>query len=108
MLSSRGCPSSRASFSIVVGPQQSSKELHASLSGISVSCRLGSRSQTSSCPLRLSLVPVHEFVDQLYFGLLRERHSRLFGQVSQKGGRDCLAYAGASVPFYEEVKRFAV
>src|SRR5437660_1557367 len=85
MLSSRGCPSSRASFSIVVGPLQSSKEFHGPLSDISVSCRLGSRSQTSSYPLRPSLVPVTQFVDQLYFELPREA-CPVFGQVSQKGG----------------------
>ena len=48
------------------------------------------------------------FVDQLYFGLLRDRHGRSLDRFLKKGGRDCLADAGASVSFYEEVKRFAV
>src|SRR6266699_4574313 len=60
MLSYRGCPSSWASFSIVASPLQSLKELHAPPSDISVSCGLGSGSQTSSYPPRLSLVPVHQ------------------------------------------------
>src|SRR5207245_11399411 len=60
MLSSRGCPPSRASFSIVASPLQSLKELQAPPSDISVSCGLGSGSQTSSYPPRLSLVPVHQ------------------------------------------------
>src|SRR5439155_7440277 len=86
MLSSRGCPSSRASFSIVAGPLQNSKELHAPPSDISVSYGLGSGSQTSSYSLRLSLVPVHQFVDQLYFGLLRDRHGRSLDRFLKKGG----------------------
>src|SRR5437899_10545040 len=60
MLSSRGCPPSRASFSIAASPLQSLKELHASPSDISVSCGIGSGSHTSSYPPRLSLVPVHQ------------------------------------------------
>src|SRR5437870_12796164 len=67
MLSSRGCPSSRASFSIVVGPLQSSAELHAPLSDISVSCGLGSGSQTSFYQPRLSLVPVHQVCRTVVF-----------------------------------------
>ena len=109
MLSSRDCPSSKASLSIVASLLQSSEELHAPPSDISVSYGLGSGSQTSSYRPRLSLAPVHQFVDQLYFGLLKERHGRLFGQVFQKG-RERLSPpdAGAIVSFYEEVKRFAV
>src|SRR2546428_6296896 len=86
MLSSRGCPSSRASFSIVASPPQSSKELRAPLSDISVSCRLVSGSQTSSYPPRLSLLPAHQFVHQSYLGLLRERHCRSLDRFLKKKG----------------------
>src|SRR5438128_10380368 len=91
MLSSRGCPSSRASFSIVASPLQSSKELHAPLSDISVSCGLGSSSQTSSYQPRLSLVPVHQVFRPVVFWAAGRGMAGSFGQVSQKGGRDCLA-----------------
>src|SRR3989442_13707345 len=84
MLSSRGCPSSRPSFSIVPSPPQSSKELRAPLSDISVSCRLVSGSQTSSYPPRLSLLPAHQFVHQSYLGLLRERHCRSLDRFFKK------------------------
>src|SRR5205809_4847229 len=60
MLSSRDCPSSKASLSIVASLLQSSEELHAPPSDISVSYGLGSGSQTSSYRPRLSLVPVHQ------------------------------------------------
>src|SRR5207302_4582235 len=78
MLSSRDCPSSKASFSIVASLLQSSEELHAPPSDISVSCRLGSGSQTSSYQTRLSLVPVHQVCRPVVFWLLGERHGRLF------------------------------
>src|SRR6266571_9580455 len=109
MLSSRGCPPSRASFSIVASLLQSLKELHAPPSDISVSCGLGSGSQTSSYPPRLSLVPVHQVSRPVVFwAAQREAWPALFEQVSQKGGRDCLADVGEDVSFYLEVKRFAV
>src|SRR5260370_37213643 len=84
MLSSRVRRSSRASFSIVASPPQSSKEPHAPLSDISVSCRLVSGSQTSSYPPRLSLLPAHQFVHQSYLGLLRERHCRSLDRFLKK------------------------
>src|SRR2546425_2838638 len=100
MLSSRGCPSSRASFSIVVGPLQSSKELHAPLSDISVSCRLGSRSLTSSYPLRLSLVPVHQVCRPVVFWAAQREAWPVFGHASQKGGTT--VQIEASPPFEDE------
>src|SRR3989442_10986082 len=84
MLSSRGCPPSRASFSIVANPLQSLKDLHAPPSDISVSCRLGSGSQTSSYQPRLSLVPVHQVCRPVVFWAARREAWPVFGQVSQK------------------------
>src|SRR5437870_11774213 len=87
MLFSRGCPSSRASFSIVPSPPQSSKELHAPLSDISVSCRLGSGSQTSSYQPRLSLVPVHQVSRPVVFwAAQREARPALLDRFLKKEG----------------------
>src|SRR2546427_7541284 len=108
MLSSRGCPSSKASFSIVASPLQSLKELHAPLSDISVSCGLGSGSQTSSYQPRLSLVPVHQICRTVVFwAAQREAWPTLLDGFSKKR-EDRLADAGGSRTFYEEVKKCAV
>src|SRR5205807_2865736 len=88
MLSSRDCPSSKASLSIVASPLQSSKELHAPLSDISVSCGLGSSSQTSSYQPRLSLVPVHQVFRPVVFWAAKRGMADSFGQVSQKRERE--------------------
>src|SRR5437870_2286530 len=99
MLSSRDCPSSKASFSIVASLLQSSEELHAPPSDISVSCRLGSGSQTSSYKPRLSLVPVHQVCRPVVFwAARREAWPALLDRFLKKE-RDCLADAGASVSF---------
>src|SRR5438132_5997174 len=88
MLFSRGCPSSRASFSIVASPLQSSKELHAPLSDISVSCGLGSSSQTSSYQPRLSLVPVHQvFRPVVFWAAKREAWPTLLDRFLKKRER---------------------
>src|SRR5437870_8618819 len=87
MLSSRDCPSSKASLSIVASPLQNSKEPHAPLSDISVSCRLGSRSQTSSYPPRLSLVPVHQVSRPVVFwAAQREAWPALLDRFLKKEG----------------------
>src|SRR6266571_4222758 len=87
MLSSRGCPPSRASFSIVANPLQSLKELHAPPSDISVSCRLGSGSQTSSYQPRLSLVPVHQVSRPVVFwAAQREARPALLDRLLKKEG----------------------
>src|SRR6266571_6574425 len=85
MLSSRDCPSSKASFSIVASLLQSSKELHAPPSDISVSCRLGS--QTSSYQPRLSLVPVHQVCRPVVFwAARREAWPALLDRLLKKEG----------------------
>src|SRR2546425_10744483 len=87
MLSSRGCPPSRASFSIVASPLQSLKELHAPPSDISVSCGLGSGSQTSSYRPRLSLVPVHQVSRPVVFwAAQREAWPALLDRFFKKEG----------------------
>src|SRR6266550_2673313 len=107
MLSSRDCPSSKASLSIVANLLQSLEELHAPPSDISVS--YGSGSKSSSYQPRLSLVPVHQVCRPVVFwAARRETRPALLDRFLKKGGRDCLADAGASVSFYLEVKRFAV
>src|SRR5207302_2495831 len=109
MLSSRDCPSSKASLSIVASLLQSSAELHAPLSDISVSCGLGSGSQTSSYQPRLSLVPVHQVCRTVVFWAAQREHGRLFWTgFSKKEREDRLADAGGSRTFYEEVKKRAV
>src|SRR6266567_6249404 len=87
MLSSRDCPSSKASFSIVASLLQSSEELHAPPSDISVSCRLGSGSQTSSYQPRLSLVPVHQVSRPVVFwAAQREARPALLDRFLKKEG----------------------
>src|SRR2546425_6256179 len=109
MLSSRDCPSSKASLSIVASLLQSSEELHAPPSDISVSYGLGSGSQTSSYQPRLSLMPVHQVCGPVVFwAVQREAWPALLERFLKKGGRDCLADPRASVSFYSDVKRFAV
>src|SRR5256884_9146619 len=87
MLSSRDCRSSKASLSIVASLLQSSEELHAPPSDISVSCRLGSGSQTSSYQPRLSLVPVHQVCRPVVFwAARREAWPALLDRVFKKEG----------------------
>src|SRR5438874_7217073 len=86
MLSSRGCTSSRASFSIVASPLQNSKSF--------TRHRLIFPSPMGSAPARRR-PPIHydypsclctRFVDQLYFGLLRDSMAGLWTGFSKKGG----------------------
>src|SRR3989442_14222853 len=87
MVFSRSCPPSRGSFLIVSNPLQSLKELHAPPSDISVSCRLGSGSQTSSYQPRLSLVPVHQVSRPVVFwAAQREAWPALFDRFLKKEG----------------------
>src|SRR2546426_4887900 len=100
MLSSRGCPPSRASFSIVASPLQSLKELHAPPSDISVSCGLGSGSQASSYPPRLSLVPVHQVSRPVVFwAAQREAWPALLDRLLQKEGEIGSPISGESIRF---------
>src|SRR2546428_13757096 len=87
MLSSRDCPSSKASLSIVASLLQSSEELHAPPSDISVSYGLGSGSQTPFYPPRLSLVPVLVCRPVVFWAAQREAWP-VFEQVSQKKERE--------------------
>src|SRR5206468_11765111 len=87
MLSSRDCPSSKASLSIVASPLQSSEELHAPTSDISVSYGLGSGSQTSSYQPRLSPVPVHQVCRPVVFwAAQREAWPALLDRFLKKEG----------------------
>src|SRR2546427_13292216 len=100
MLSSRGCPPSRASFSIVTSPLQSLKELHAPPSDISVSCGLGSGSQASSYPPRLSLVPVHQVSRPVVFwAAQREAWAALLDRLFKNEGEIVSAVSVKMVRF---------
>src|SRR6266705_5698975 len=83
MLSSRGCPSSKASLSIVASLLQSSAALHPPPSDISVSYVICSGSQTPFYPPRLSLVPVLVCRPVVFWAAQREAWP-VFEQVSQK------------------------
>src|SRR5438105_3100084 len=88
MLSSRDCPSSKASLSIVASLLQSSAELRAPPSDISVSYGLGSGSQTSSYQPRLSLVPVHQvFRPVVFWATQREAWPTLLDRFLKKRER---------------------
>src|SRR5256712_13083926 len=87
MPSFRDLPSSKASLSIVESPLQSSEELHAPPSDISVSYGLGSGSQTSSYRPRLSLVPVHQVSRPVVFwAAQREAWPALLDRLLKKEG----------------------